>query len=86
MKLTSKETGKKMVRGEFESMKAIYTLLPDFVPEPIAWGSYKTVPDTHFFLCQYREMLEEMPDPHKFTERQIWLPRDHLQRKPATDD
>ncbi len=67
IKVISKELGKNMVHGEFESMKAIYTLLPEFAPKPIAWGTYKTVPDTHFFLCEYREMIDEMPDPHKFT-------------------
>ena len=56
-----------MMHGEFESMKAIYELLPDFVPEPVTWGTYKTIPDTHFFLCHFREMIDEMPDPHKFT-------------------
>lgn len=69
IKVISKELGKNMVHGEFESMKAIYTLLPDFAPKPIAWGTYRTIVDTHFFLCQYREMMEEMPDPHKFTAR-----------------
>lgn len=58
-----------MIYGEFESMKAIYAVLPDFAPKPIAWGTYQTLPDTHFFLCDYREMIDEMPDPHKFTSR-----------------
>ncbi len=69
MKVISKDEGMKMVHGEFESMKAIQTLLPEFAPKPIAWGTYKTIPDTHFFLCDYREMTDEMPDPHKFTSR-----------------
>lgn len=67
IKVLSKDVGRKMLHGEFESMKAIHTLLPDFAPTPIAWGTYSTIPDTHFFLCQYREMIDEMPDPHKFT-------------------
>ena len=62
-----------MVHGEFESMKAIHMLLPDFAPEPTAWGTYQTIPDTHFFLCAYRDMIEEMPDPHKFTARLVAL-------------
>jgi fructosamine-3-kinase len=33
---------------------AIYALLPDFAPKPMAWGTYMTVADTYFFLCQYR--------------------------------
>lgn len=58
-----------MVHGEFESMTAIHSLLPDFAPKPIAWGTYQSTPNTHFFLCDYRDMIEEMPDPHKFTAR-----------------
>ena len=58
-----------MVHGEFESMTAIYTLLPDFAPKPIAWGTYETVSDTHFFLCHFRDMIDEMPDPHSFATR-----------------
>lgn len=69
IKVISKEQGKNMMHGEFESMKAIYAVLPAFAPKPIAWGTYKTLPDTHFFLCDYREMIDEMPDPHKFTSR-----------------
>jgi len=69
IKVVSKELGKNMVHGEFESMKAIHTLLPDFAPKPIAWGTYETVPDTHFFLCDYRDMTDEMPDRQNFTTR-----------------
>lgn len=68
IKVISNDTGKNMLHGEFESMKTIYTVLPDFVPRPIAWGTYQTIPDTHFFLCEYREMLDHLPDPYKFTE------------------
>lgn len=66
IKVISGETGRNMVRSEFESAKAMYALLPQFVPQPITWGTYESIPDTHFFLCEYREMVDEMPDPHKF--------------------
>lgn len=69
IKVLPKENGKNMVRGEYESMKEIYTLLPDFAPKPIAWGTYKDVPDMHFFLCEYREMVHDMPYPNKFAAR-----------------
>ncbi|KAE9369678.1 hypothetical protein N431DRAFT_380962 [Stipitochalara longipes BDJ] len=69
IKVISKDVGKNMVRGEFESMKAIHAVSPDFVSKPIAWGTYTTVPDTHFFLCEFRDMMEDMPEPHKFTAR-----------------
>ncbi|OTA55631.1 hypothetical protein K449DRAFT_468794 [Hypoxylon sp. EC38] len=66
IKVLSGETGKKMVESEYESMKAIYDVLPTFAPKPIAHGSYQTIPNTHFFLCEFREILNDMPDPHKF--------------------
>ena len=69
IKVISQETGKNMMQGEFESMKAIHTLSPDFAPKPLAWGTYRSIPDTHFFLCQFREMIDDMPDPHHFTAR-----------------
>ena len=69
IKVISNESGKEMMHGEFESMSTIHNLLPDFVPEPMAWGTYDTIPDTHFFLCHFREMIDEMPDPQRFTAR-----------------
>ncbi|KAI0908148.1 Fructosamine/Ketosamine-3-kinase [Ustulina deusta] len=47
-------------------MSSIYKLQPGFAPKPIAYGTYETTPDTHFFLCEFREMSETMPNPHKF--------------------
>lgn len=69
IKILFGETGKKMVHSEFESMKAIYALTPDFAPKPVAWGTYESAPDTHFFLCEFCEMNDAMPDPSAFTSR-----------------
>jgi protein-ribulosamine 3-kinase len=69
IKVISKEQGRQMMHGEYESMKTIHSISPDFAPKPIAWGTYETLPDTHFFLCDYRDMIDDMPDPHKFTSR-----------------
>ncbi|KAK8137394.1 hypothetical protein PG984_005334 [Apiospora sp. TS-2023a] len=67
IKAVSGETGKKMVEGEFASMKAIHALVPEFAPAPIAHGTYDLIPDTHFFLCEFRDMIEDMmPEPHSF--------------------
>ena len=66
IKVISNEHGKKMVMGEFESITAIHNTLPQFVPKPIAWGTYTMIPDTYFFLCAFRDMADDMPDPHQF--------------------
>ena len=52
-----------MVHGEFESMKEIYKVAPDFVPKPVAWGTYESSPNTSFFLCEFRYMTDETRDP-----------------------
>lgn len=50
-----------MVSGEIESMKAIHDTMPDIAPRPITWGTYKSVPDTYFFLCEFLDMTDEVP-------------------------
>ncbi|ORY66269.1 Fructosamine kinase-domain-containing protein [Pseudomassariella vexata] len=69
IKVISNERGKDMTRGEFESMKALYSLAPGFAPKPIACGTYQTIPDTHFFLSEFRDMMDDTPDPYRFVER-----------------
>ncbi|KAL8375679.1 hypothetical protein RB595_006998 [Gaeumannomyces hyphopodioides] len=66
IKVIPGETGRCMVSGEFASMTAAHQVVPEFVPKPLAWGAYDTVPDAHFFLCEFRDMVDDMPDPHKF--------------------
>lgn len=47
---------------EYESMKAIVEFSPDFVPHPIAWGTFASNPKLHFMISQFREMEPEVPD------------------------
>src|SRR3954452_18533326 len=49
-----------MCLGEFTSMNAIYSVSPDFVPEPLAWGTYESPshPQTYFFLCTFHDLIE----------------------------
>ncbi|PLB52577.1 hypothetical protein P170DRAFT_453906 [Aspergillus steynii IBT 23096] len=51
IKLFTQEGGQNMVRGEYESMKAIRAVTPSFAPKPLGWGTYSQDPHTHFFLC-----------------------------------
>lgn len=67
IKVLSNDIGKNMVRGEFESMSTIYHVVPEFIPRPIAWGSYEMREDTHFFLSEFCDMTDDMPDPTDFT-------------------
>ncbi|KAL8826747.1 MAG: hypothetical protein Q9170_007285 [Blastenia crenularia] len=64
------ETGRLMIEGEFESLKAIHAVSPSFAPEPFAWGHYrKEGLETYFLLAEFREVGEQPPDPIKFTAR-----------------
>ncbi|KAF4982166.1 hypothetical protein FZEAL_2143 [Fusarium zealandicum] len=66
IKVISRDRGRDMMMSEFESMNAAHNVLPEFVPKPIAWGTYTTIRDTHFFLCAFRNMKADIPRPHKF--------------------
>ncbi|KAF9892787.1 hypothetical protein FE257_000376 [Aspergillus nanangensis] len=70
IKIVSDEHGLAMVHGEYESMKSIYSVLPDFAPRPITYGTYQETADTHFFLCEYKELdTTKMPEPEEFGAR-----------------
>jgi fructosamine-3-kinase len=43
-------------------MTSIHAVSPLLVPEPIGYGSYATLDDVHFFLCEFRNMTDELPD------------------------
>lgn len=61
--------------GEYESMQSICAITPTFVPRPIAWGTFQTNEDLHFFLCDFHEMDLELPDVDRFTARLAELHR-----------
>ncbi|KAI1314240.1 Fructosamine kinase-domain-containing protein [Xylaria venustula] len=67
------ETGRLMMEGEFESLKAIYSVSPDFAPQPYAWGRFSedvlSSESTYFILMQFREVGEQPPNPLKFPAR-----------------
>ena len=51
-----------MMSREFAAMTAIHNAVPDFAPQPIAWGTYETLADVHYFLCVFHEMTDALPD------------------------
>ena len=51
--------------GEFASMSALHSVLPEIVPRPIAWDTYASEPNVHFFLCAFHEMTDDVPDIQK---------------------
>lgn len=61
--------------GEFKSMTVIHDVMPNLVPKPIAWGSYSTIEGVHFFLCEFRNMTDELPDIESFPAQMAELHR-----------
>lgn len=67
LKLATGDSGLDMVTGEYASMKALNAVSPDFVPMPIAYGTYESDPDSHFFFCDFIDMSDELPEVVEFT-------------------
>ncbi|KAL4885287.1 Fructosamine kinase-domain-containing protein [Aspergillus karnatakaensis] len=61
LKVSQGDNGKGMMHSEFHSMTALYHALPELVPKPLAWGTYNDHPDTHFFLCHFHAMTNDIP-------------------------
>ena len=40
--------------------------LPEHVPKPHAWGEYKSEPDKWFYLCDFHDMVDEVPAVDRF--------------------
>lgn len=51
---------------EYESAKLLHSFSPDTIPAPVAFGTYASKTDTHFYLCAFVDMAMRLPDPAKF--------------------
>ncbi|KAM0806774.1 putative protein-ribulosamine 3-kinase [Seiridium cardinale] len=68
LKVSQGENGRNMAVGEYASMVALYKTLPKFVPEPIGCGSYASDPNIHFFICEFIEMTDDIPEVQAFVQ------------------
>lgn len=55
-----------MAVSEYTSMSRLYSLVPEMVAEPIAWGTYTEEENVYFFVCRFRELSEDIPDVYDF--------------------
>lgn len=53
-----------MCRGEYESLLAIHSVMPLFVPEPLAWGRRSDGLGC-FLFTEFRSVGQQPPDPEK---------------------
>jgi len=51
------------MKGTFEAEQALYAFNKECVPRPIAWGNCHNNPTRHFYLCEFVEMKDEIPEP-----------------------
>ncbi|ERF75025.1 hypothetical protein EPUS_08839 [Endocarpon pusillum Z07020] len=65
MKSHKGDLGRRSLQGSFESEKLFCEYEPEHVPRPIAFGNYKSDPDTWFFLAAFHDMVEELPEVDK---------------------
>lgn len=56
-------------------MTALHAANPELTPQPIAVGTYDSDPNIHFFLCEFVEMTDDLPDLHNFPEALVKLHR-----------
>ncbi|KAB5558029.1 fructosamine kinase [Coniochaeta sp. 2T2.1] len=79
MKVATGDSGKVVLRGEYEGMSANHNTHPSFCPEPIAWSEYKTTPGTYFFISDFIDMDESnLPDPADFCSNLARLHRESV--------
>ena len=67
LKVATGDRGRDMMEGEFESMKVLNAVTPNLTPKPIAWGTFESNRDLHFFLCDFHEMDDDLPEVDKFS-------------------
>ncbi|KAI1264596.1 Fructosamine kinase-domain-containing protein [Xylariaceae sp. FL1019] len=75
LKTSFGERGRMMMSSEFLCMTRIHNIMSDFVPAPLAWGTYSTIPDVHFLLCDFRSMTDDLPDLETFPAKMADLHR-----------
>ena len=63
LKLAEGDVGRSMLEGEFKGVKAIHTVAPKLVPQPIACGAYTSTPSTYFYLAEFVSVTGKAPEP-----------------------
>lgn len=66
LKVSRGNDGRNMAAGEYTSMVALHEVSPQFLPTPIGYGSYASDSNIHFFICEYVNMADEVPDMKAF--------------------
>ena len=66
LKVSQGDNGREMVFGEHESMLVPQNIMLTFVPNPIGWGTYTSNPGIHFFICEFVDLTDDIPEINAF--------------------
>jgi protein-ribulosamine 3-kinase len=68
------------LEGEHLATKAIHEIVPGFVPTPIDNGSLTSIPNMHYYLCRFHDLVEELPEPEDFCVKVASLHRNSVSK------
>ncbi len=78
-KCATEDAGRAMMEGEYWAMTEPYKIIPVAIPKPLAGGKFETgSPETYFFLCEFVELSNQIPDPDELCVRVIELHRNSI--------
>lgn len=66
MKVYITPKGHAQAVGEYLSTQALHAVIPDNVPRPVAVGALARDSSKHFLICEFVDMVEEMPPVAEF--------------------
>ncbi|KAJ9609218.1 hypothetical protein H2200_006990 [Cladophialophora chaetospira] len=76
LKCAAEDAGRVMMEGEFNGMSELYKTMPELVPKPFTWGKFSTEsPETYFFLAEFIDMSDRVPDPNQLCSKLAKLHR-----------
>ncbi|KAJ8122161.1 hypothetical protein ONZ43_g1576 [Nemania bipapillata] len=78
IKVHQGEAGYKLVLGEYQSMKTLWTAMPELFVRPYGFGTYEEMKDVHFFLCSFHDMHDDVPSPSDFPALVAKLHRENI--------
>ncbi|KAK2853296.1 hypothetical protein FQN49_005206 [Arthroderma sp. PD_2] len=58
LKISLGEHGREAIKGEFEATSHIHRVPGRFTPKPLAWGSFSTLQNTHYYICAFYKLQE----------------------------
>lgn len=72
-----------MMEGAFESDSIYSSYAPDNMPAPIGFGEFKDEPNTWFYVCEFHDIVEELPDIDDLVNIVAKVHRDSMGRSPT---